>query len=75
MRLNLGQRLVEKQGKTRWQVIDIGPAEILLRRLTYRASLDGRGPMAWCPCYGEDEEDAMRVHRAHVDMLFSMDET
>lgn len=60
--ISVGQRVRERQNGHRWQVVDVAPRELTLRPMEYRATLDGRGPMAWVAVYWQGE-NTRRVTR------------
>lgn len=68
MNINLGSRVVHEMTATRWQIVDYDGQLVTIRRLVYRASMDGRGPMEWCPT-----EETAKLHRANFEVLYALD--
>jgi hypothetical protein len=66
MKLSLGLRVV--RDRVRWRIVSFDGFEVRLRRLEYRASMDGRGPMEWC-----DTDIVETCHRGNFDILYQED--
>jgi len=67
MKLGLGQILVRKSDRSRWQVVSIGP-QVQLRRMVL--SDTGGSHMEWLAPMHADADDFESIHRAHVDVLY-----
>jgi hypothetical protein len=66
--LSVGMVLIERTSRARFQVVAFDSREAHIRRLVYRASMDGRGPMAWVV---EDFVDAPDVTlRGNLEVLY-----
>jgi hypothetical protein len=68
MRLAVGMTLIERATRARFQVVSFSAHDAHLRRLAYRASMDGRGPMEWV---AEDINEPPRATlRGNLEVLY-----
>jgi hypothetical protein len=73
VKLRVGLRVVDKGG-SRWQVVSFDKAEVAIRRMFYKATMDGRGPMAWtCPSEAEGGDSPTVWLRGNFNVVFTAD--